>query len=128
MMRQGIMGFGLGPVGLMVAGAGGVGASPDAQDQSHEALQGGDGPTGVVRLPQSMPAFRAALGQRGELEGVLGSWPRSGTHGTPPRRYPMSFYAPRRQFSKDCRPRKKGAGPLVAGGAIPRRPCSSASS
>jgi hypothetical protein len=96
MMGQGIMGFGLGAIGLVKAWARGVRTSPDAEDQSHEALQGGDRTTGVVSVPKGLSTFRAVLGQRRELEGVLGSWSGSCTHGEPPRWYPTSFYAPRR--------------------------------
>src|SRR5262249_36411624 len=94
MMGQGIMGFGLGSVGLVKAWARGVRTSPDAEDQSHEALQGGDRTTGVVGVPKGMSTFRAVLGQRRESEGMLGSWPGSGTHGDR-RGGLLAFFRPR---------------------------------
>ena len=118
-LRQGEAALLLGPEADPVARAVGVAAAADLEPQPDEAVQGGDGPPGLVGRPERPAAGGAGPRVGGQFQGPVGLG--AGTpsrHGATPRSDAASrsnrLHRPR--SNRLCHPRKRGdpAGPAPA--------------
>src|ERR1043166_6038181 len=89
------MRLGLRAVGLVEAGAVGVGTTADAQGQAQDGIQRGDGAEVIVISPQGVAAGRAVGGDGGEGLRMRRAGAPSGTGhgGTSSRSFLPLFYA-----------------------------------
>jgi hypothetical protein len=77
---EGEVGFGLGSVRAMVAGASGVGAAPDLEGQSGDGVEGGDGAVVGVVNGEALAALGAQGSDRfqglgvGRARAASGAW------------------------------------------------------
>ena len=93
-VRQGQEGFRFRPTGAVVAQAVRVGAAANAQSESGDGVECGDGTVFAVGCPQEMAALRATTNDRRERLGLRGARPAMcPCHGSPSSFSPLLFYA-----------------------------------